>query len=817
MTARTASLLVVVALVVSSALVAGLPVAGATTAILTVDDDGDTGYQTISGAVSAASAGDTIRVRPGTYEERVVVNKRLRIVGAAGDDARGPAPDAPVVRSADAGPAVRFDSGASGTTFSGFVVEGNLSVLPRGSLQNLDVTDNRVVDGYAVVRLSQNDGIVAADVSFERNVVERGGVVVRGTANNLQVSNVAVSDNSVSDSPSTGIAVDVDAASATVGLSLTENDVSGASGDGVSVALAQVTRATLFVEGNHVTGSGEAGVALADSVETHRVYVRNNRLADGGTGIALRETDRVTAYWVRDNAIVDNDRGARSAVPFLDVRENYWGAPDGPSSATSSGLADPITAADADGGGDSVPQGRVEGVSSVRFDPYRSSAPTVEPVGPPSNDATGAASFEVEERVIAATTVEVGEPVTAIVTVTNTGGEVDRYDAILTDDRQTNLDTSSARVSPGETRSFVVQTTYDSTGERRLFVRGNFVAAVDVVPRTRASVSLTETAEGVDYSVSNAHAGDTVAIDPQDSVGNGDVTVDSLEVTPAWSGAFSGQLGTATDAGATASPPTGVAVVGRFSATSTLDPDDVDGATVRMVAPAEPFEHSEDDFSDVSVYRHDPSTDEWHESAVTVLDASGLRYEFEAETDGPGTFALGTDAPAFRVTAASLPTSEAAVGDVVPVRVTVENVGRASGTANVTVAADGVPATSEAVPIDPGIQRTVEVDYRPQRDGDVTVTVDGVIAGNLSVSGDATTTDGTTTADGTTATDGTTTGDGTDGDGDDTTTADGDGSDGDGDGDGATETTGPGFGVLGAVGALALASLLARRRCWPPT
>jgi len=52
---------------------------------ITVDDDGEENYETIREAVDAAEEGDTIRVWEGVYEENVILNKTLNLIGNGSD------------------------------------------------------------------------------------------------------------------------------------------------------------------------------------------------------------------------------------------------------------------------------------------------------------------------------------------------------------------------------------------------------------------------------------------------------------------------------------------------------------------------------------------------------------------------------------------------------------------------------------------------------------------------------------------------------------------------------------------------------------
>ena len=79
-------------------------------------------YQTISAAVKAANAGDTILVSPGTYVENIAIDKPLKIVSTGGAQAT-------VVKASDKSKEV-FLIGSADITIQGFTITGgNLSLI----------------------------------------------------------------------------------------------------------------------------------------------------------------------------------------------------------------------------------------------------------------------------------------------------------------------------------------------------------------------------------------------------------------------------------------------------------------------------------------------------------------------------------------------------------------------------------------------------------------------------------------------------------------------------------------------------------------
>jgi Divergent InlB B-repeat domain len=364
-------------------------------------------YSTITLAIAAADAGDTILVDPGIYNEEVVINKAVDILGSgAGStfiDGTGVTLASPglvkitapgdvvfsgfTVRNAPAGPVDIFEilsqSSVAGVTYTISYDEiygtndpdnaNDWGFYSSNDKANLVFTDNMVTQtGCNNIVLELHTG--ATEISH--NTLDAGiwgtDAIYVMTYNGYDVTALQnVSYNTFN--MSTGGPFDNDHHASAISL-----DTPGATWD-----LTDATFTNVIIEGNVINnlesyrrgmtfwngGGAEGGViaplvkdntiaGLAGRTESYGINfigadattnaeILNNHIYDCDYGIYLRTTDCAPGAQIMYNELSGNNVGLDNTIGSSDVyaRYNYWGDLTGPYNAVTnpSGLGDPVT------------------------------------------------------------------------------------------------------------------------------------------------------------------------------------------------------------------------------------------------------------------------------------------------------------------------------------------------------------------------------------------------------------------------------------------------------------------------------------------
>ena len=360
-----------------STVVFGTSVAATT---LVVDDDNvqcpAATHATISSAVAAASAGDTIQVCAGTYNEGVFVNKSLTFLGPnAGASALGARGAEAVVTSG----ATTFNVVVPDVTIDGFTVSGDFGIYsspPSSSGVNvlnnivtgtsralsydgpgtgIDVIGNELISPVRQIHLA---GSAFADMAVNGNRFSGAGTMfyngngsiagyefksnqVRNSSNNhaARISNGDVSSNQFESSVAGSLTLQIDLHDSTV----TDNTWDGNDTSrclqiyGVQFGLDPSEDVT--VEDNTFTDCGGPSAgnqwALQLSEGIDGIDIKNNDFSST-TGDAINT--RLTGWTLnpdihvnRNNITGSTGFGVNNTVMgTLDAECNWWGAANGP-------------------------------------------------------------------------------------------------------------------------------------------------------------------------------------------------------------------------------------------------------------------------------------------------------------------------------------------------------------------------------------------------------------------------------------------------------------------------------------------------------
>ncbi len=285
---------------------------------LWVDDDDPTCggsspcYSTIQEAVAAAQAGDTIRVRPGTYEPPIVIKKSLTLLGESRESVVIQCTEPDQMAITISGPAIvkienisiagkSFGSGVFLT--AGVVISGQSPqvVINRTSISKHVIAISLTAD-EPYSQASSNGHLVASNNEISNNwtgiFIATDGSYIQNLENNELRNN--------------GIAFDIIGKGS---VSINRNQIV-TNGTGVEVKGA----VEAIIQTNVVQDNGN-GVKVNDTagIQLERNQITNNSL----NGVIVRDTSRAI---LRNNQIFQNGFGSSSlSIPPSFLYDPFFG------------------------------------------------------------------------------------------------------------------------------------------------------------------------------------------------------------------------------------------------------------------------------------------------------------------------------------------------------------------------------------------------------------------------------------------------------------------------------------------------------------
>jgi PKD repeat protein len=255
-----------------------------------------TAFKTITEGINAVSAGATVNVAAGTYQERLVIDKQLTLTGADRDST--------IVQPTDTPQAGVYDVEikASGTIIENFQFDFN------------DATDTRSGNGIVVSDLNQPP---VTNVQIRNNKIYTGdGNTGIQTGKYSDVSGLVVSGNIFYGDPDgMGEGVYVNPYSGAGKVTIQGNEFYGYLYSGVSIEAGNVEVLGNTINSDVLKGIyGVRFIELTGGVAFSNVLISNNDISDVQYGISVGTSSDVGSTLtatVRSNKLTNNDVGLR--------------------------------------------------------------------------------------------------------------------------------------------------------------------------------------------------------------------------------------------------------------------------------------------------------------------------------------------------------------------------------------------------------------------------------------------------------------------------------------------------------------------------
>jgi Right handed beta helix region len=362
-------------------------------AVLVVNPAVPTDFQTIGAAITAAHSGDTIQVAQATYNEDVVINKSLSLVGIPNSTTK-------------AKPIITGKGGASGMenvvaispNLSGVLIQNFLITSPNATNATqigiaIGAGDNNVTIGSNIIRIIRNASVPITGSS------QTIGVQIGAKTHNIQITHntitgitydatgvnvshqlaegIALSSGTATDGPS-HILIQHDLISkiGDIGINITNSSnavvvdhitvalISGLNvGAGIEIGGTVGTPTNITISDNtikQVSGKGATGVSVTGTATGVQLFGNLLTMVTTGVGLGVAGSASVSAtdnnftgnafgvvihtgftgtLTLRFNNISGNttDGVDNLATTSVDAEANWWGSATGPTNAGNPG------------------------------------------------------------------------------------------------------------------------------------------------------------------------------------------------------------------------------------------------------------------------------------------------------------------------------------------------------------------------------------------------------------------------------------------------------------------------------------------------
>lgn len=316
-------------------------------AVFTVDDSFAANdpaareFTTIQAAVNAASAGDKIKVKPGTYEENVVVNKQLKIEGAGAsldehlDSTEASIVD-PVNNTATDELGIGFDLQADGIEIEGFTIgefdtntdaNGTIGIRTSASHSGYEIEDNIIEENTIGIYLNSetSESSPPAETKVKDNIIQNNDRAGTNTGNgiysDLGLQNVEIKKNLFTGTNATaGIKIvggDGESDTSQSNITIKKNDFEDASGAGIYFE----NVVDSLIDDNDLENIARTGIQLNGG--NQNVTIEHNDLDSPGTsdlyGILLSDTEEISA---NTNNLIKKNHIEGAGLTGIEIRDS---------------------------------------------------------------------------------------------------------------------------------------------------------------------------------------------------------------------------------------------------------------------------------------------------------------------------------------------------------------------------------------------------------------------------------------------------------------------------------------------------------------